>query len=59
MPCRNGALALPRIFLLMLLRFIDSTSINSGQMLDYVNRTYLVLASGKVVLQKDFFVKQN
>ena len=39
--------AFPRIFLLMLLRFIRSTAYNSGQWLDNVNRTHLVLARGK------------
>ena len=37
----------------MLPRFIDSTTWNSGQRLDNVNRTYLVLVSDKVALQKD------
>ena len=41
------------ILLLMLPRFIDSTTWNSGQRLDNVNRTYLVLVSDKVALQKD------
>ena len=36
----------------MLLRFIDGTAENSGQRLDYVNQTYLVLANGKLVQQK-------
>ena len=40
-----------RIFLLMLLRFMDW--IESGQRLDNVNGTHLVLASGKLVLQKN------
>ena len=39
--------AFPRIFLLMLLRFIHSTAYNSGHSLDNVNRTHLVLARGK------------
>ena len=37
---------LPRIFLLMLLIFIDDTVYDSGQRLDNVNRTHLVLADG-------------
>ena len=41
----------PRIFLLMLLRFIDSTALNIGQILEYVNWTHLALASGKLILQ--------
>ena len=41
----------PRIFLLMLLRFIDGTAYNSGQRHDNVNPTHLVLASGNLVLQ--------
>ena len=41
-------------FLLMLLRFIDGIAQNSGQRLDNVNRAHLVLASGKLVLQKKF-----
>ena len=36
---------------LMLLRFSDSPASNSGQRLDNVNQTHLVLASGKLVLQ--------
>ena len=39
-------------FILMLLRFIDGTAWNSRQRLNNVNRTHLVLASGKLVLQK-------
>ena len=35
----------------MLLRFNDGTAKNSGQRLDTVNRTHLVRASGKLVLQ--------
>ena len=45
--------AFPRIFLLILLRFIGSTAWNTGQMLDNVNRTYLVLASGKLLQQNN------
>ena len=45
-------LALPRIFLLMLLRFIDDAAQNSGQRLDNVNRTQLVVASGKLIHKK-------
>ena len=44
--------ALPRIYLLMLLRFIDSTAKNSGQRLDKANGTHLVLTCGKLVLTK-------
>ena len=44
--------AFPRIFILMFLRFTGSTNLNSGQRLDNVNQTHLVLVSGKVVLQK-------
>ena len=44
--------AFPSIFPLMLLRFIDDIAKSSGQRLDNVNRTHLVLASGKLVLQK-------
>ena len=45
-------LVFPRIFLYMLLRFIDSTAKNSGQRLDNVNQTHLVvLASGKLELK--------
>ena len=40
-------------FLLMLLRFIGSTAWNTGQMLDNVNRTHLVLASGKLLQQNN------
>ena len=36
----------------MLLKFIDATAKNNGQRFDNVNQTYLVPASGKVVLQK-------
>ena len=47
--------ALPRIFLLMLLWFIDGTAQNSKQRLDSVNQTHLVLVSGyKLVLQKSW-----
>ena len=42
----------PRIFLLMLLRFINGTAKNSRQRLDNVNQTHLVLAIGKLVQQK-------
>ena len=45
-------LAFPRIFLLMLLRFINSPDKNSGQRLDTFNQNHLVLASGKIVLRK-------
>ena len=43
--------AVPNFFL-TLLRFIDDMAKNSGQRLDNVNQTHLVLASGKLVLQK-------
>ena len=36
----------------MLPIFIDSTAYNSGQRLDNVNKTNLVLANGKLVIQK-------
>ena len=39
-------------FLLMLPRFFDGTAWNSGHRLDNVNRTHLVLASGKPELKK-------
>ena len=39
-------------FILMLLLFIDGIAQNSGQMLDNVNQTHLVLASAKLLLQK-------
>ena len=45
-------LAYPNFFLLMLLRFIYGTAQNSGQRLHNVKGTHLVLASGKLVLQK-------
>ena len=48
----QGSILCPRIFLLMLLRFIDGTAYNSGQRLDNVNQPRLVLTSGKQVLQK-------
>ena len=41
----------PRIFVLMLLRFIDGTGYNIGQRNDNVNQTHLVLAGGKLELQ--------
>ena len=37
----------------MLLRFINGTAQSSGQRLDNVNQTHLVLASGKLVLPKN------
>ena len=37
-----------------LLRLIDGTAENTGQRLDNVNRTHLVLASGKLVVQKNY-----
>ena len=39
---------------LMLLIFIDGTAWKSGYRLNNVNRTHLVLASGKLVIQKHF-----
>ena len=52
-PAAQGLiLEVPRIFLLMLLRFIDGTAENSGQRLDNDNRTHLGLVGGKLVLQK-------
>ena len=39
---------------LMFQRFIDGPAKNSGPRLDNVNQTHLVLASGKLVLQKKF-----
>ena len=42
----------PRIFLSMLVIFIDGTTLNSGQRLANVNQTHLELVSGKLVLQK-------
>ena len=44
--------AFPINYRLMLPRFIEGTALNSGQRLDNVNRTNLVLASGKLALQK-------
>ena len=38
--------------ILNLLRFINGAAWNSGPKLDNVDQTYLVLASGKLVLQK-------
>ena len=45
-------LVFPITFLLMLLSFIEGSTSNSGQRLENVNGTHLVLASGKLVLQK-------
>ena len=45
-------LGFPKNFFLMLLRFIDGTAKASGQKLDNVNRTHLVLAIGKLVLKR-------
>ena len=36
----------------MLLIFMDSTTWSSGQRLDNVNQIHLVLASGKIIIQK-------
>ena len=44
--------ALPRIFLLMLLIFIDGTAQNRGPRLDIANWYHPLLASGKIVLHK-------
>ena len=52
-------LAFPRIFLLMLFRFIDSAALNKGQRFDNVNRFDLVLASGKLVLQRKIGPSRN
>ena len=41
----------PGSLLLMLLRLIDGTACDSGQRLENVNQTHLVLVSGKLVLQ--------
>ena len=43
----------------MLLRFIESTALSSGQRLDNVNQIHLVLASGKLVLQKSIAMSNN
>ena len=43
----------------MLQRFIDGTALKSGQRLDNDNRTHLVLASGKLVLQKTYIISFN
>ena len=48
----------PRIFLSMLLIFIDGTAQSNAQSLDSVNRTYLVLASGKLA-QKNYVSLKN
>ena len=37
----------------MLLRFIEGTAYNTGQRLDNVNQTHLVVSCGMLVLQKD------
>ena len=47
--------AFQRIFILMLVRFVDGTAKNSRHKLDNYNPTYLVLASGKLVLQKNSY----
>ena len=52
-------LVIPKNFLLILPRFIDGSAQNSGQRLDNVNRTHLVLASGKLVRQKTLFPFNN
>ena len=39
------------------LEVIDGTALNSGQGLDHVNQTHLVLASGKLVLQKRLVIR--
>ena len=50
--------AFPRLCLYVLLIFIDSTGSNSGQRLDNVNQPHLVLASGKLVFLKIFYVME-
>ena len=45
----GSILSIPKNFLLM---FIDSTAFNSGRRLNNVNRTHIVLTSGKLVLLK-------
>ena len=47
-------MANPIIYLMMLFRLIDGTAKNNGQRLDNVNQNYLVLATGKLELQKSF-----
>ena len=42
----------------MLQRFIDGPAQNSGQRLDNVNQTLLVLASGKLVLRKKTYASK-
>ena len=42
--------------ILKLLRLIDGTAKNSDQRLDNVYQIHLVLASGKLVLQKKFYL---
>ena len=39
-----------------MLRFIDGTAYKGIQSLDNVNRTHLVLAGGKIVLQKNIAI---
>ena len=46
------------IFLLMMLRFNYGTTKNSGQRFDNLNRTHLVLAGRKLVLQNKLLLKQ-
>ena len=51
---RARFMAYPIIYLMMLFRLIDGTVKNNGQRLDNVNQNYLVLATGKLELQKSF-----
>ena len=56
-PAASGLiLGVPKIPL-MQLRFIDGTAKNSGQRLDNVYQSHLVLASGKLVRQKKILFK--
>ena len=50
----------PRVFLFMLMRYLDILTallrtVDTGKRLDNVNQIHLVLASGKIVLQKSFY----
>ena len=47
-------LGVPNNFLSILLRFIDSNALTSGQGHENVNRTHLALACGKPLLHKKF-----
>ena len=58
--CLNFSIfGVPKIFLSMLPRFIDSFAYDSRQKLDNVNRTLLVLASDKLVQQKYHIYRKN